>query len=93
MDKIKGVGQNVPSLPNDYEVPEVWSPPESTGGTFGSINQPTAGARTEEELPRGKHDLQLYSLGTPNGIKVNKYFQNWQLDHLVDSIKWLFELK
>jgi len=70
MDKIQGVEKGVPCLPNDYEVPEVWEPPKSTGGTFGSINQPTAGARTEEDLPRGKHDLQLYSLGTPNGVKV-----------------------
>ena len=73
MDKIKGVEKGVPCLPNDYEVPEVWEPPKSTGGTFGSINQPTAGARTEEDLPRGKHDLQLYSLGTPNGVKVNPF--------------------
>ena len=70
MDKIQGVEKSVPSLPSEYEVPEVWEPPQSTGGTFGSINQPTAGARTEEDLPRGKHDLQLYSLGTPNGVKV-----------------------
>ena len=71
MDKIQGVQKSVPCLPNDYEVPEVWEPPKSTDGTFGSINRPTAGARTDEDLPRGKHALQLYSLGTANGKKVN----------------------
>jgi len=58
------------SLPADYKVPDVWQEPEGLGGTFGAVNRPTAGARTEKELPRGKHDIQLYSLGTPNGKKV-----------------------
>mmetsp|Transcript_18134 Transcript_18134/g.25811 ORF Transcript_18134/g.25811 Transcript_18134/m.25811 type:complete len:278 (+) Transcript_18134:99-932(+) len=39
-------------------------------GKFASINRPTAGARTLRELPRGEHEIQLYSLGTPNGVKV-----------------------
>jgi len=68
-DKIKGA-KTVSSLPEGYEVPEIWKQPQPMGGTFGSINQPTAGARSEKELPRGKHDLQLYSLGTPNGKKI-----------------------
>eukprot|EP00413_Alexandrium_margalefii_P029305 CAMPEP_0204561704 /NCGR_PEP_ID=MMETSP0661-20131031/33338_1 /ASSEMBLY_ACC=CAM_ASM_000606 /TAXON_ID=109239 /ORGANISM="Alexandrium margalefi, Strain AMGDE01CS-322" /LENGTH=297 /DNA_ID=CAMNT_0051569135 /DNA_START=54 /DNA_END=947 /DNA_ORIENTATION=+ len=59
-----------PSLPEGYKVPEVWAPPSEMGGTFGAINQPTAGPRTEEALPKGEHAIQLYSLGTPNGIKV-----------------------
>jgi hypothetical protein len=59
-----------PSLPDSYQVPEVWEEPQSLGGTFGSINRPTAGSRSEEDLPRGKHDLQIYTLGTPNGMKV-----------------------
>ena len=61
---------NVSSLPDGYQVPDVWEEPQGLGGTFGSINRPTAGSRTVQELPRGTHDLQLYSLGTPNGIKV-----------------------
>ena len=69
-DKIKGVEKNSPNLPPSYEVPEVWQEPAGTGGTFGSINRPTAGSRSVEELPRGKNDIQLYSLGTPNGVKV-----------------------
>ncbi|KAK3283896.1 hypothetical protein CYMTET_8426 [Cymbomonas tetramitiformis] len=40
------------------------------GGKFGAMNRPTAGKRRDKELPRGDHDIQLYSLGTPNGHKV-----------------------
>ena len=70
MAGISGAGSSVPSLPNGYQVPDVWEEPQGLGGNFGSINRPTAGPRTVQELPRGKHDLQLYSLGTPNGVKV-----------------------
>jgi len=52
-----------------YVPPEVWQP-KDMGGTFGAINRPTAGAREEKALPRGAHPLQLYSLATPNGVKV-----------------------
>ncbi len=55
---------------SNYVPPEVWSPPASSGGTFGNINRPIAGSTHERELPVGKHPLQLYSLGTPNGVKV-----------------------
>lgn len=58
-----------PSLPESYTLPEVWEDPVMDGA-FGSINRSTAGARTEEELPRGEHPLQLYSLATPNGQKA-----------------------
>ncbi len=57
-------------LPEGYKPPKVWKPDAETGGKFASINRPTAGAQFEKELPRGEHPLQLYSLGTPNGIKV-----------------------
>ena len=53
-----------------YTPPKVWTPPESSGGRFANINRPVAGATHEKELPVGKHPLQLYSLGTPNGVKV-----------------------
>jgi GST-like protein len=53
-----------------YVPPAVWTAPQSSGGTFASINRPVAGATHERELPVGKHPLQLYSLGTPNGVKV-----------------------
>ena len=55
---------------NDYQPAKVWSESKEAGGTWGSINRPTAGARAEATLPTGIHPLQLYSLGTPNGQKV-----------------------
>jgi GST-like protein len=61
--------QEKPSLPESYKVPEVWTFAEQ-GGAIGGMNRPTAGARSEEELPKGEHPIQLYSLGTPNGMKV-----------------------
>jgi hypothetical protein len=58
-----------PTLPADYVVPAVWTFEEQEG-KMGGMNRPTAGARSEAVLQRGDHELQLYSLGTPNGIKV-----------------------
>ena len=54
----------------DYIVPKVWSWTKPSGGTFASINRPIAGPTHEKELPVGRHPLQLYSLGTPNGQKA-----------------------
>jgi GSH-dependent disulfide-bond oxidoreductase len=54
---------------NTYVPPKVWVPAES-GGAFANINRPVAGATHEQALPVGKHPLQLYSLATPNGVKV-----------------------
>jgi GSH-dependent disulfide-bond oxidoreductase len=56
--------------PAPYVPPKVWSPPSSSGGRFASINRPVAGPTHDAELPVGRHPLQLYSLGTPNGVKV-----------------------
>jgi GST-like protein len=53
-----------------YVPPKVWTWDKDNGGAFAGINRPTSGARTEEVLPVGKHPLQLYSLATPNGVKV-----------------------
>lgn len=53
-----------------YTPPEVWTWDQSSGGKFASINRPIAGATHDKDLPRGEHDLQLYSLATPNGVKV-----------------------
>jgi len=53
-----------------YVPPKVWTWNKANGGHFASINRPVAGATHNQELPRGKHPLQLYSLGTPNGVKV-----------------------
>jgi GST-like protein len=54
----------------DYIPPKVWTWENQSGGKFTNINRPIAGATHEKELPVGKHPLQLYSLGTPNGVKV-----------------------
>ena len=54
----------------EYTPPKVWTWEQESGGQFASINRPIAGATHEKELPVGKHPLQLYSLATPNGVKV-----------------------
>ncbi|MEL6769384.1 MAG: glutathione-dependent disulfide-bond oxidoreductase [Pseudomonadota bacterium] len=56
--------------PPGYEPPAVWRADSASGGTWSKINKPTAGAQFERALPVGEHPLQLYSLGTPNGVKV-----------------------
>jgi len=55
---------------SSYTPPKVWTFDKENGGQFAAINRPTAGAREEKALPVGKHPLQLYSLATPNGVKV-----------------------
>jgi len=55
---------------SDYAPPKVWIWDKPSGGQFANINRPTAGPTHEKELPIGRHPLQLYSLGTPNGQKV-----------------------
>jgi len=54
----------------DYTPPKVWTWDKENGGTFSKTNRPVAGATHEKALPVGKHPLQLYSLATPNGVKV-----------------------
>jgi len=56
--------------PTTYTPPAVWTWNKDNGGKFASINRPVAGPTHEKALPIGKHPLQLYSLGTPNGVKV-----------------------
>ena len=53
-----------------YTPPKKWAPNKENGGRFANINRPTAGPTHKKELPVGRHPLQLYSLGTPNGVKV-----------------------
>ena len=55
---------------DSYTPPKVWTWNKGNGGQFANINRPIAGATHEKELPVGKHPIQLYSLGTPNGQKV-----------------------
>ncbi len=54
----------------DYVPPKVWTWNKASGGRFAAINRPIAGPTHDKVLPVGKHPLQLYSLGTPNGVKV-----------------------
>ena len=58
------------NFPAGYVVPKVWTWDKANGGEFANINRPIAGPTHDKELPVGKHPLQLYSLATPNGVKV-----------------------
>jgi GST-like protein len=57
-------------MSTDYAPPKVWTWNKANGGRFANINRPIAGPTHDKELPIGKHPMQLYSLGTPNGQKV-----------------------
>lgn len=57
-------------MTDTYTPADVWKWESESGGTFASINRPVAGATHDEDLPVGKHPFQLYSLATPNGVKV-----------------------
>ena len=58
-----------------YTPPKVWTWNKASGGRFANINRPIAGPTHEHELPVGRHPFQLYSLGTPNGVKVTVMFE------------------
>ncbi|MEN3151195.1 glutathione-dependent disulfide-bond oxidoreductase [Neorhizobium sp. IRAMC:178] len=58
------------NFPAGYELPKIWTWEQGNGGQFANINRPIAGPTHERELPVGKHPLQLYSLATPNGVKI-----------------------
>ncbi|MEI9992616.1 MAG: glutathione-dependent disulfide-bond oxidoreductase [Rhizomicrobium sp.] len=58
-----------------YTPPKVWTWDKPSGGQFANINRPIAGPTHEKVLPIGKHPFQLYSLGTPNGVKVTIMFE------------------
>lgn len=60
---------------NDYTPPKVWTWNKDNGGQFANINRPIAGPTHDKELPVGKHPFQLYSLATPNGVKVTILFE------------------
>ncbi|MBL8556888.1 MAG: glutathione-dependent disulfide-bond oxidoreductase [Phenylobacterium sp.] len=59
-----------PNHPADYTPPKVWAWNKDNGGRFANINRPIAGPTHDKVLPLGEHPFQLYSLGTPNGVKV-----------------------
>ena len=53
-----------------YTPPKIWTWAKANGGQFANINRPVAGPTHDKDLPVGRHPLQLYSLATPNGVKV-----------------------
>ena len=76
-----------------YTPPEVWTWDEENGGEFASTNRPIAGATHDKELPVGKHPFQLYSLATPNGVKVNIMFEELlALGHDAEYDAWLIRI-
>ncbi|MEW5683535.1 MAG: glutathione-dependent disulfide-bond oxidoreductase [Pseudomonadota bacterium] len=64
-----------PNHPADYVPAKVWAWNKDNGGQFANINRPIAGPTHDKDLPVGKHPFQLYSLGTPNGVKVTIMFE------------------
>lgn len=82
------------SDPNTYTPPKVWAWNKANGGRFANINRPVAGPTHERVLPRGKHPLQLHSLGTPNGVKVTVMLEELlALGHLgAEYDAWLIRI-
>ena len=79
---------NTPYIP-----PKVWTWDQASGGQFANINRPIAGPTHEAELPRGQHPFQLYSLATPNGIKVSVMFEELlEAGHAADYDAWLIPI-
>jgi GST-like protein len=62
-------------MPDTYTPPNVWTWDKDNGGHFASINRPVAGPTHDKTLPLGEHPFQLYSLATPNGVKVTVLFE------------------
>ncbi|MEM1186946.1 MAG: glutathione-dependent disulfide-bond oxidoreductase [Pseudomonadota bacterium] len=78
-----------------YTPPSVWTWDAESGGKFASINRPIAGATHDHELPVGEHPFQLYSLATPNGVKVTVMFEELlQLGHSgAEYDAWLINIE
>ena len=79
---------------SDYTPPKVWTWNKANGGRFASINRPIAGPTHDKELPVGRHPMQLYSLGTPNGQKVTIMLEELlALDHArAEYDAWLIKI-
>ncbi|MDB5897820.1 MAG: glutathione-dependent disulfide-bond oxidoreductase [Ramlibacter sp.] len=78
-----------------YTPPAVWTWKQASGGRFANINRPVAGPTHDKELPVGRHPLQLYSLGTPNGVKVTVMLEELlQLGHAgAEYDAWLIRIQ
>jgi GST-like protein len=77
-----------------YVPPKVWQWDMESGGTFSKINRPISGKTHDEELPVGKHPLQLYSQGTPNGVKVTVLLEEMLAlgEHRAEYDAWLLRI-
>ena len=76
-----------------YTPPKVWTWDQENGGKFASINRPIAGATHDKDLPRGVHPFQLYSLATPNGVKVTLMFEELlETGHAAEYDAWLITI-
>ncbi|NBD31291.1 MAG: glutathione-dependent disulfide-bond oxidoreductase [Alphaproteobacteria bacterium] len=76
-----------------YTPPEVWTWDAESGGTFASTNRPIAGATHDKDLPVGEHPFQLYSMGTPNGVKVTVMFEELlAAGHDAEYDAWLIRI-
>ena len=80
---------------SDYKPPKVWTWRSENGGTFANINRPIAGATHDKSLPVGKHPFQLYSLATPNGVKVTVMLEELlQMNiHDAEYDAWLVKIR
>jgi GSH-dependent disulfide-bond oxidoreductase len=80
--------------PSEYTPPKVWTWSKENGGRFANINRPIAGPTHDKELPVGRHPLQLYSLATPNGVKVTVMLEELlALGHLgAEYDAWLIRI-
>jgi GSH-dependent disulfide-bond oxidoreductase len=76
-----------------YTPPKVWTWDKQNGGKFASTNRPIAGATKQVALPVGKHPMQLYSLATPNGVKVNIMLEELlHAGHKAEYDAWLIDI-
>ncbi|HEY9037325.1 MAG TPA: glutathione-dependent disulfide-bond oxidoreductase [Roseovarius sp.] len=76
-----------------YTPPEIWTWDKESGGKFASTNRPIAGPTHDKELPVGKHPFQLYSLATPNGVKVTVMFEELlAAGHDAEYDAWLIDI-
>jgi GSH-dependent disulfide-bond oxidoreductase len=80
-------------MSTDYTPPKVWKWEQPSGGTFASINRPVAGATHDKALQVGEHPLQLYSLATPNGVKVTILLEELlEAGHDAEYDAWLIDI-
>ncbi|MEM7643801.1 MAG: glutathione-dependent disulfide-bond oxidoreductase [Pseudomonadota bacterium] len=79
--------------PMTYTPPEIWTWDAESGGKFASINRPVAGPTHDKPLPVGEHPLQLYSLATPNGVKVTLLLEELlEAGHDAEYDAWLIDI-